>query len=120
METEVSYLSVGMWSARIGSRQDLSLLILPASFVFLAGRTNKPHSRSRTAVLKQLGAKSPFSSSYYTEGDCVCAFEVPLESIVGLDYHNPLLQPGRVALEVHGVRKREFRTVRQLQGGCMA
>lgn len=62
-------------------------------------------------MLKQLGAKSPFSSSFYGESGCVFAFEVPLERVVGLDYLNPLCQPGRVVLEAQHVRKREFRTV---------
>lgn len=115
-EVELTALSVGMWSSR--SHSSLSLLLLPASLVLLADRTAAVRASTSAAVLSQLGAKSPFHSTFY-KGGCVCAFEVPLAAICGLDYTNPLCQPGRVVVEAHGMRKREFKTVRaHAAAGC--
>lgn len=102
METPLASLSVGMWGASRGA--ELSLLVLPASFVLLAGCSGGggAGARGKSAALlyKQLGAKSPFSSGFYTDGGYTVAFEVPLDCIVGLDYSNPLVQvsqPHRLA-----------------------
>ena len=97
MEVPLSSLSVGMWGAGRGGEGEeggLGLLLLPTSFVFLArGGSRRP------LVLKQLGAKSPFSSAYYRDGGgYTVAFEVPLDSVVGLDYRQAGGGGGRFGL----------------------
>lgn len=116
-------LRVGMWSAR--EHQGLWLLILPSKeqFVFVAEKalksaTGGPNDAPRrfgtgtSALLRQLGAHSPFRSTVYKSGGCAFAFEVPFDSVCGIDYSNPLIRPGRLVLEAKNVRKREFVTVR--------
>ena len=71
----------------------------------------RPPAAPPTAALAALAAKSPFSSMLYRCAGCVHTFEVPFASLAGLDYSNPLLREGRLVLEVHSLRQREFPTV---------
>ncbi|KAG7672519.1 hypothetical protein KSW81_001481 [Nannochloris sp. 'desiccata'] len=115
-------VSVGMWSAK--KDQGMWFLIVPRRqlFVFIvADPTNNNTStaagkRRRFApntgnLLKQLGAHSPFSSAIHKEGNCAFAFEVSFENISGIDYQNSLVRPGRLVLEAHNARKREFANI---------
>ena len=56
-------------------------------------------------------AASPFHHSRGQDSGYVLAFEVELQSIVGLDYSNPLILHGRMVMEARRVTKREFLTV---------
>ncbi len=56
-------------------------------------------------------AASPFHHSRGQDSGYVLAFEVELQSIVGLDYSNPLILHGRMVMEARHVTKREFLTV---------
>ncbi|KAL4527337.1 hypothetical protein Ndes2437A_g02507 [Nannochloris sp. 'desiccata'] len=118
----LSAVSVGMWSAK--KDQGMWFLIVPRRqlFVFIvADPTNNNTStaagkRRRFApntanLLKQLGAHSPFSSAIHKEGNCAFAFEVSFENISGIDYQNSLVRPGRLVLEAHNARKREFANI---------
>jgi hypothetical protein len=103
-----------MWSSR--RHCACHLLLLEQQLVVLVDmRSTMPRSPSRFGVLHgRLAAASPFSSSAYSHAGCVHAFEVPVASIRGLDYSNPLVLEARLVLETVGLRKREFPTVRLL------
>lgn len=65
---------------------------------------------------------SPFNSTHWNSSsisDCVVAFEVEYDAVVGLDYSNPLCQDGRLVIEAGKVIKREFVSVRlNPEPGC--
>jgi hypothetical protein len=116
LEAPLTALNIGMWSST-GHEDDLMIYILPnkRSLVLISDRS-RPASRGSAqrftaTALKQLGACSPFSSSYYGTKGCVISFEVDFDRIIGLDYLNPLLQTGRLVMEAEHIRKREFRHV---------
>lgn len=116
LEAPLTALSLGMWSSK-GHEDDVMIYILPnkRSLVLISDRS-RPASRGSAqrftaTALKQLGACSPFSSSYYGTKGCVICFEVDFDRIIGLDYLNPLLQTGRLVMEAEHIRKREFRHV---------
>lgn len=80
--------------------------------VDLGGGTSlKRFSTGTNALLRQLGAHSPFRSKIYKDRGCAFAFEVHFDCITGMDYMNHLIQPGRFVLEAKDVRKREFLSV---------
>jgi hypothetical protein len=89
------------------------MLLLEGQIVLLVDR-RATIARSPVRFLGGLAAASPFSSA--SAAGCVHAFEIPLTSIRGLDYSNPLCLEGRLVLETSGLRKREFATVRRM--GC--
>lgn len=106
-EVPLSTFTVGMWATR--SRSDeLWLLVQPhkRKLVLLCDRSSQSRAFS---ALQQLGARSPFSSKHYGTQGCVFAFEIDLDDIIGMDYHNPLCDEGRVAFECMNLTKREFK-----------
>ncbi len=139
---DITYLTVGFWR-RSAKPAPLSFLVLHSSekFVLLAEepwsgqqvsssavvrllilklsltaavRRLQAHSRRLFKIVKQLNAKSPFRTSSCRAGNyLVVGFEISWEDMCGLNYHNPLCQPGRVVIEAANVTKRQFLTVRQ-------
>ena len=101
----LSGLNVGMWSAK--SEGGIFFLVIPRRqrFVFIVDSSGGRHPRRRfgpntTALLRQLGAHSPFSSVIHKEGGCAFAFEIAFDNISGIDYSNSLIRHGRLVLYV--------------------
>lgn len=112
-EVPLTRCIVGMWSSR--RHCACHLLLSEQQLVVLVDMSSSmPRSPSRFGALHgRLAAASPFLSS--SQAGCVHAFEVPLSSIRGLDYSNPLVLEARLVLETVGLRKREFPTVGRLR-----
>lgn len=112
----LSDVAVGMWSAK---DQGMWFLIVPRRHLLVFIVESEPNSSKRripfgpttTNLLRQLGAHSPFSSVVHRDGGCAFAFEVSFDNISGIDYSISLLMPGRLVLEAHKVRKREFESL---------
>ncbi|KAL4858369.1 hypothetical protein ACK3TF_001355 [Chlorella vulgaris] len=99
-------VTVGMWTSR--RHRACQMLLLEGQIVLLVDR-RATIARSPVRFLGGLAAASPFSSA--SAAGCVHAFEIPLTSIRGLDYSNPLCLEARLVLETSGLRKREFATM---------
>ncbi|KAL0054238.1 hypothetical protein WJX82_005935 [Trebouxia sp. C0006] len=117
---DITYLTVGFWR-RSAKPAPLSFLVLHSSekFVLLAEEPwsgQQAHSRRLFKIVKQLNAKSPFRTSSCRAGNyLVVGFEINWEDVCGLNYHNPLCQPGRVVIEAAHVTKRQFLTMKEAQ-----
>jgi hypothetical protein len=116
----LSTVSVGMWSAKkdqgmwfliVPRRQLFVVIVEDASNTSTAAGKRRRFAPSTANLLKQLGAHSPFSSAVHKEGGCAFAFEVSFENISGIDYQNSLIRSGRLVLEAHNTRKREFANI---------
>lgn len=128
--TPLSGLTIGMWKSR--KHEHLWILVAPEKevFVFLvkpwsqSSRLSGDHGESkaktfqnRDAVLKQLGAESPFSfhpSSARGEG-VVFGFEVGWKHVKGVNYLNPLVHQGKLVLEACEVEKKEFLNIKHVK-----
>ncbi|KAL0032280.1 hypothetical protein WJX79_002214 [Trebouxia sp. C0005] len=117
---DITYLTVGFWR-RSAKPAPLSFLVLHSreKFVLLAEEPwsgQQAHSRRLFKIVKQLNAKSPFRTSSCGAGNyLVVGFEIKWEDVCGLNYHNPLCQPGRVVIEAAHVTKRQFLTMKEAQ-----
>lgn len=117
---DITYLTVGFWR-RSAKPAPLSFLVLHSSekFVLLSEEPwsgQQAHSRRLFKIVKQLNAKSPFRTSSCRAGNyLVVGFEINWEDVCGLNYHNPLCQPGRVVIEAAHVTKRQFLTMKEAQ-----
>jgi hypothetical protein len=107
---ELTGLAMGMWKRRQSPNQTLYMLVNPGLkiFVLLCDQRVGHHSNSAGVFI---GARSPFTSTLFKNRRCVFAFEVHHDGVEGLDYSNPLLQPGRLVIEARGIRKREFSSI---------
>jgi len=116
----LSSLCVGMWKSR--RHASLWMIIAPKrdAFVFVVEHEEVDIG---SGVLRQLGAESPFASSKKTRGTqsvmhgvkdegrgdgMSVAFEVGFDSVMGVDYSNPLVRKGRMVVEACHVAKKEF------------
>lgn len=112
----LSSLCVGMWKSR--RHASLWMIIAPKrdAFVFVVEHEEVD---TGSGVLRQLGAESPFASSKKTRGTksvihegrgdgMSVAFEVSFNTVMGVDYSNPLVRKGRMVVEACHVVKKEF------------
>lgn len=123
-EAELTSFTIGMWRVRTKPNKPILVLSLPEAgkLVFLVDRSTTRASESR-GVLREVGrdlqkrmrTNSPFNANGNEKWNAalqlIVAFEVSLDSVVGIDWSRPLVHDGRVVLEAHAVVKRIFRSV---------
>lgn len=126
----LSSLCVGMWRSR--RHASLWMIIAPRrrAFVFVVEYEEVDVG---SGVLRQLGAESPFASSKKMCGSrsvlsgrkdrkdgvsekdrgngMSVAFEVGFDTVMGVDYSNPLVRKGRMVVEACHVVKKEFPSI---------
>ncbi|KAK9796342.1 hypothetical protein WJX73_010372 [Symbiochloris irregularis] len=107
-----------MWARKRAHTKFLTLFVSETTrkFVVLVGssvRGRQGTGERLLTVLKHVPRlpSSPFTGSAWATASLVIAFEVDFDTIVGIDYFNPLCQDGRFVIESSSVIKRVFATV---------